>query len=169
MKKFYLIIVFVLMNISVLFAQRVTEGSLSPLKGQHKVNLEFDFSQAVMHGMDEEHFRTYEEDWDEDKPEAVGLLSGEAAKRCNNNFYLGQFSNTDFSIKIIVREISTQGSFRCDGALIDKEGKQLAFFTGFHGRGGKCGSKLNLIKDGAKRTGANIGNFFNSEFKKLNH
>lgn len=163
MKK-VLIFTFSLICITYCHAQKVTEGNLTMLKDK-RVNLIVDFSEGTIMGMDETAFAELEQDWEKDKADVLGRIVSNASSKCKNKMVLGKLSKADYSIRIIVRSVSNNGSFLCDGEVLDNAGLVLSRFNGVKGRGGKFGSKLNLIKDGAERTGNDLGSFLNSNVK----
>lgn len=146
-------------------SQVVSSGSLDVLRGQGRVNVDLDFSEASIHGMDEESFAIYESDWDRDKDEIKLAFIGEALTTCNN-LILGTFSNAEYTIKVIVLSITPKGDYFCKANVLNKSGDVLATIDGIRANGGKIGSKLNLIKDGAKHTGESFGKFLSKALKK---
>ena len=162
MKKFFLTLVLLLATIASTSAQKVESGSLQALKDAGKVNLTFEF--VTIHSMDENSFGEYETDWFKDKPEVIGLFTDKANDTLKGLLTLGNFKNTDYTIHVIVNSISTKGNYNCDAVLL-KQGKEIAKITGITGRGGKIGTKLNLIKDGAQSTGKQLGKTLKKEIK----
>jgi hypothetical protein len=146
------------------YSQEVTKGSLDVLKGKDRVNIELDFSQASIHGMDDDSFADYEHDWMKDKDEVVTLFVGEVMANCNR-IIVGMFKNTEFTIKVTVLSINPKGDFYCLADVVDKSGQIVASISNIKEYGGKFGSKLNLIKDGARHTGARLGRFLNKKLK----
>ena len=160
-----LIVSFLMISfVNVAFSQVVTKGSLDVLKGQGRVNLEMDFSQASIMGMEEDAFANYEHDWYKDKEEVVALFVGELLSNCNR-IIIGMFSNTRYTIKLYVLSISPKGDYCCAADVIDNTGEVVASINGINEFGGRFGSKLNLIKDGAKNTGARFGRFLRKKLK----
>lgn len=165
MKKIVVISLFIFSFVNTAISQVVTSGSLNVLKGQGKVNLELDFSQASIMGMDEDAFANYEHDWFRDKDEVVALFVGEVLSNCDN-IIIGVFSNTRYTIKVKVLSITPKGDFYCTADVVDNSGEVLASINGIKEFGGRFGSKLNLIKDGAKHTGASFGRFLRKKLRK---
>ena len=162
MKKLFVLFLFCLPILG--YAQKVTNGSLKVLKGQARVNLEIDFSQAVIHGMSEDDFAVYERDWFRDKDQVIAFFRIEAAESCDK-IAIGPFPEAEYTIKVSVLRINTKGDFTCIGELQNKSGEVLASITGISDQGGRFGSKLNLIKDGAKHTGERFGIFLRKQLK----
>ena len=146
------------------YSQKVTSGSLKILKNQARVNLELDFSQAVIHGMSEDDFDIYERDWSRDKDQIKAFFMIAASDRCTN-LIIGPFPEAEYTLRVIVLRINTQGDFTCIGELRNKSGDVLATITGISDKGGRFGSKLNLIKDGAKHTGERFGIFLRKQLR----
>ncbi len=162
MKKFF--VLFLLCLPLVAYSQKITSGSLNVLKNQAKVNLELDFSQAIIHGMNEDDFEIYERDWNRDKPQVIAYFTAEASDRCDK-IAIGRFPDAEYTLKIIVLRINTSGDFTCAGELHNKSNEVVATITGISDKGGRIGSKLNLIKDGAKHTGERLGIFLRKKIK----
>lgn len=162
MKKLF--VLFLLCIPLVGYSQKLTSGSLEVLKNQARVNIELDFSQAVIHGMSEDDFDIYERDWSRDKDQVKTIFMIEASDRCTN-LVIGHFPEVEYTIKVVVLRINTQGDFTCMGELRNKSGEVLATITGISDKGGRFGSKLNLIKDGAKHTGERLGIFLRKQLK----
>lgn len=164
MKRVFAILVLMIFVYTV-SSQEITKGSLSVLKGQGRVNIELDFSKASIHGLNDDAFADYEHDWIRDKNEVVALFIGEVLANCDK-IVVGMFDDTEYTIKVIVLSITPKGDFYCQAELINKSGDILATIDGIKEFGGRFGSKLNLIKDGAKHTGAAFGRFLRKKLKK---
>lgn len=148
------------------FSQKVTSGSLQVLKNQPRVNLEVDFSQASIHGMSEDDFAIYERDWNRDKDQIIAHFRIEASERCDN-LVIGPYPDAEYTIKVIVLRVNMKGDFICIGEVRNKAGELIATIDGISERGGHVGSKLNLIKDGAKHTGERFGIFLRKQMKMM--
>lgn len=145
-------------------AQRVTSGSFSLLRDQLRVKLVVDFSEADIMGMSEQEFSEYEEDWEHDKVEIVSLFHNYANEKLNGRLLLGNYrQDTALMLRLVVRTVDVRGDYDCDLFLLggggDGEKIVLAKAEGLSARGGKFGSKLNLMKDGAEHTGTELGRF----------
>lgn len=164
MKTKLLFILFLFGLTQVAFSQKVTSGSLKILKDQARVNLEIDFSEASIHGMSEDDFAVYERDWNRDKEQIISHFRIEAAESCDK-VIIGPYPDAEYTIKVIVLRINTKGDFTCIGELRNKSGEVLASISGISDTGGRVGSKLNLIKDGAKHTGEKFGIFLRKQIR----
>lgn len=159
------IVIFIFFFTSVVAeAHRLESGSLFPLKNANRVNFELEF--VSIHGMSEEAFSKYETDWYKDKPEIVGIFTGNANNKLDGIITLGAYPNSDFTIKAVVNEISIKGNYNCDIIVIDAKKNIIAKISNIKANGGTWGSKLNLIKDGAESTGKLFGRVLKSEIKK---
>lgn len=164
MKRIIVISILMFLFVNAAFTQVVTNGSLDVLKGQGRVNMQLDFSEASIMGMDEDAFANYEHDWIKDKDEVIALFVGEVLSNCNS-VVIGMFSNTEYTIKVNVLSINPKGDYYCTADVINKSGDVLVTINGIKEFGGRFGSKLNLIKDGAKHTGASFGRFLRKKLK----
>lgn len=148
------------------FGQKISNGSLNVLKGQKRVNIEVDFSLATIQGMDEENFAKYEVDWEKEKMRIIANFITEASTNCRN-ITIGSFSNTEYTFRVVVRKINPKGDWVSYARLVNEAGESFAIISGLDAFGGRIGSKMNLIDDGAKHTGALFGKFINKAIKKV--
>lgn len=164
MKKLSCILAFMALVIP-LHAQ-VLNGSFMALQDQQRVNFEVDYSEASIHGMSEEDFGDYETDWYKDKREVTAILINECNEKCRRAITVGRYDNTFYLIKVVVRSISSKGDFDFDAYLFDKEGNQIGSIENLWGKGGRIGTKLNLIKDGAESAGRALGAALRTAIRK---
>ena len=145
------------------FAQKVS-GSFKSLKEEVRVQMDIDFSSADIMGMNEEAFSDYEQDWNIDKPEILGYIYAYANKGMGGNLAVGNYPNHPGGSKLVLKvvSVSVKGDYDCDLYLYDAEGREIGKTSGIRGKGGTFGTKLNLMKDGARRTGAAVGRFLYS-------
>ena len=79
---------------------------------------------------------------------------------------LGRFPKAAYTLKVTVNAISEKGNYDCDVTLLDAGRSVLARLSGVCAKGGTWGTKLNLIKDGARHTGKKLGEALRAEIKK---
>ena len=72
----------------------------------------------------------------------------------------------DLTVRILVNTVSVKGDHSFEVQLLDKSGKVQGTISGLFGKGGMFGTKLNLIKDGAKSTGKRTGALLRKYIKK---
>ncbi len=147
------------------FSQRLESGSFDGLKDIDRIAVDVDFSNASIHGMSEKAFAKYECDWYKDKPEIVAEFVGGIAERLASVISVADKSETRWLLRINVENVGKSGGFYCSADLLDGENVE-AHLTGLQGPGGHFGSKLNLIKDGVKKTSKRCGSFIRSLIKK---
>jgi len=90
----------------------------------------------------------------------------ECNDKCGGTIYVGRYKDSPYEIKLIVHTISVKGDFDCDAFLLDADGNQLGSILGIREKGGRFGSRLNLIKDGAEHTGALFGTLLERAIRK---
>ena len=144
-------------------AQKVT-GSFAPLANEARVKMYIDFSEADIMGMSEEEFTDFEEDWTHDKVEIVSLFYTNANAELNGALVVGNYKqDTEYTLNLIVRTVDARGNYDCDLVLVRnlEDGRQetVAKAEALYARGGLIGTKLNLMKDGARHTGRVLGMF----------
>lgn len=165
MKKFVYLLVFLTAFSASAFSQKITSGTLDVLKSQPRVNINLDFSKAIIHGMSVEKFAEYERDWETDKPTIVSYFVGEASRYCTT-VPIGLFPEAAYTVNIRVQSINTKGNYVCEADVTSAAGDKIATIAGLEAKGGHVGSKLNLIKDGARHTGAKLGKYLRKSLKK---
>lgn len=136
------------------FNTEVVTGSFSSLKGQ-SANLEIVFKK--IHGMTEAEFAEYEKDWNVDKPEIENYVLVEANKALRGQCRLREGKDEGLTVRLEVKSIGVKGDYDFYVLLLDKDKKELGTISNLFGKGGMFGTKLNLIKDGAKSSGKRMG------------
>ena len=165
MKRLFLAFVGIVLTLMT-YGQTIS-GSFVGLAQEGKAKFEIDFSEASIHGMSEEDFAVYEEDWYKDQPKVVADFLSEVADRLSGMLRLGSHLKTDYRLRVVVTSINSRGDFVCD--LYVMNGEQVeASIRHITAKGGMLGTKLNLIKDGAEHTGKVTGNLLNRELKRAN-
>ena len=155
MKRFLFIIVAYLSICSFMpFDPEIYAGDFSDLNGR-SANLEIEYTK--IHNRTEAEFAEYEKDWSVDKPEVEGLILAEANKALKGKCRLSYGKDEDLTVRIVVKSISVKGDYDFYIVLLDKNKKELGTIRNIFARGGMFGTKLNLIKDGAKNTGRRTG------------
>ena len=150
-------------------AQKIT-GSFAPLANEARVKMNVVFSEALIMGMSEEEFADFEEDWTHDKVEIVSLFYDNANDVLGGSPVIGNYKqDTEYMLDLVVRTVDVRGNYDCDLYLIhnlaDGRREEIAKAEGVYARGGKIGTKLNLMKDGAKHTGKELGKFLKKAMK----
>lgn len=151
-------------------AQKVN-GSFASLGDEARVRMNIDFSEADIIGMSEAEFTDYEEDWTHDKVQILSLFYENVNDALKGSFVVGNYNiDTEYTLDLVVRTVSARGDYDCDvylyRNLADGSREFVAEALGVYARGGKIGTKLNLMKDGAKHTGKELGKFLLQAAKK---
>ncbi len=123
------------------------------------------YSNAIICGMDEESFSKFEEDWQKDKSEVNSkLIEGMLAKVGDYIIFRKNSLNT---VLVDVVSITEKGGFNCNMSYLDSANNIVAQEQHITiSKGGTFGSKLNLIKDGAKKEGVLLGRVLKKITKK---
>ena len=169
MKKTILTLLLFSAFFTIASAQKIT-GSFAPLANEARVKMNIEFAEADIMGMSEAQFTDYEEDWLEDKDQILALFYENANNAMNGALFVGNYpQGTDYELDLIVRTVSAHGDYDCDlflyKILADGSDEFVGKAEGIFAKGGKIGTKLNLMKDGAKHTGKAIGKFLLEEKK----
>lgn len=165
MKRISYILLLSVMAIS-MFASVKAVGDFSMLRHETRVNFEIDFSNAHIHNMTEEEFADYEEDWYVDKPDIEERIIEYTNEKLGGLIIVGRYTNANYTILLTDIKITTNGTFTCKAKLLDSYGREIAVIKDLVGKGGRFGSKLNLIKDGAKSIGQKLGATLSNAIRK---
>ena len=132
----------------------VVTGSFEALYNK-TANLEIEY--VKIHNRSEAEFAEYEKDWKVDKPDVEDLILQNANAALKNDCHLNFGKESDLTVRVVVTTISAKGDYSFVVQLLDKKGEIVGSIAGLFGKGGIFGTKLNLIKDGAKSTGKKLG------------
>ncbi len=147
-------------------AQKIVSGSLSPVKNAEKINFVVDYSKTSFNGKNEAAFSEYEEDWQKDKPEVIDYILAGVRDNLKGKISFGEFADAEYTLTIYPIEIERKGDTEAEATITDKQGNVICSMKDFEGEGGTFGTKLNLIKDGAKELGQNVGKFLKKQIRK---
>lgn len=148
-------------------AQEVNENKFSSVKPGSKINFVIDFSKASIMGMNETDFSSYEKDWKKDKPTIVGRFQKGVNNKLGDMLNVGSYPDSEFVLKVSVKNISDVGNVYCDAVITDKSGNVI--FSVKNVNGGTeppllPGTKLAKIKTWAFLTGRSLGGIMKSEY-----
>ena len=132
----------------------VVTGSFEALYNK-TANLEIEY--VKIHNRSEAEFAEYEKDWKVDKPDVEDLILQNANAALKKVCHLNFGKESDLTVRVVVTTISAKGDYSFVVQLLDKKGEIVGNITNLFGKGGIFGTKLNLIKDGAKSTGKKLG------------
>ena len=132
----------------------VVTGSFEALYNK-TANLEIEY--VKIHNRSEAEFAEYEKDWKVDKPYVEDLILQNANAALKKVCHLNFGKESDLTVRVVVTTISAKGDYSFVVQLLDKKGEIVGNITNLFGKGGIFGTKLNLIKDGAKSTGKKLG------------
>ena len=132
----------------------VVTGSFEALYNK-TANLEIEY--VKIHNRSEAEFAEYEKDWKVDKPDVEDLILQSANAALKKVCHLNFGKESDLTVRVVVTTISAKGDYSFVVQLLDKKGEIVGNIANLFGKGGIFGTKLNLIKDGAKSTGKKLG------------
>lgn len=161
MKKTIMLLLAAAVSVTVTSYAQNVKGSFACLKGEQRVRMIIDFSEADIMGMTEDEFYGYEEEWIEDKQWVVNHYYDYANRQLGKRMMLGNYKKSKYTLILVVRYIDLKGNQDCDLYLFeDKENGEkvkLAEVNRIYGKGGRVGDNVGLIKDGAESIGKYIG------------
>lgn len=150
MKRFLYTIVFCLLNMSPALAE-----PMYFLFGKDNINVQFDFSNAVVEGMSVRDFqdlsKVAELMW-------VRLFLDELNDEVDGDkLHFGEYPESSFTLLCNVISISANGSTQLDVRFVDTDTLEERKKLKIYGRGGIFGSFANLIGDAMQRCGETLG------------
>lgn len=147
------------------YAQKLVEGSLADLKNESRMNIEMNYSNAVLKGMSFKDYVAQEENWNTGVKNIQAKFVEEFNKSNKGKITVGSFDNAKYTLRIDAIKVEKRGTTTADAVVVDAEGKTIAKISKIEGEGGKWGTHLNLMGDGATNMGAALGKFFKSKVK----
>ena len=147
-------------------AIKLESGSLKELATAGRANFEVDYSNAIIHGMSEDEFALYELDWEKDQPQIIGKFLSYLNESISDQLIIVRGKKYDITLRWVVLYISENGFIKGELEVVAADGTILAKIVELNGEGGRFGSKLNLIKDGASSSGKLAGVFLKRELRK---
>lgn len=164
MRKIIYSFVFIFLMCSFSNAQKLVRGSLDSLLDESFIGVEVNFH--FIHGLTEDDFAKYEEDYYKTKPKLIGYILSNA-NVANRQFVLTtDLSRSDLKLVLDIHNVSVNGDITSVATIYDGSGEEIAFIKGIIGDGGVIGTKLNLMGDGSKRLGTNLGKFLDKQLRK---
>ncbi|MBP3227404.1 MAG: hypothetical protein J6M53_01320 [Bacteroidaceae bacterium] len=148
------------------WAQAIKKDSLAAIKPGTRINVVVDFAEAAIMGMDEKAFAAYETDWKADKGTVVANLVNGINNRLDGVLTVGDFSDSPYTLKVDVKDISAKSKMVCDARLTGQDGKLYLYVKQVNG--GKIpplpGTKLARIKYWATFTGRSLGSTIRKQY-----
>lgn len=136
------------------------------LKGERRVKLAINWSEASILGYTADEIVTYEQDWFVDQP----FLLEKMSKFYNREMaeVLPCFSGveTNYTLELRPLKVNKKGNMTCYAVVIDREGKVVETLRTFKANGGHCGTFLNLVGDGMKSAGKQMAKQVRKRLKK---
>ena len=66
---------------------------------------------------------------------------------------------------ITITTVDSSGNYDCD-VVLEEKGKKVESIVGLRAKGGRFGSKLNLMGDGAQNVGKKLGKMLREEMNR---
>ena len=161
--KIKALLVFGLVAISC-YGQKLEQGSFDPLKGEKKIQVEFDYTDAIMKKMTYVDYVAQEANWETGKKEILMKFIIEFNTATKGKI-VATTEDTNYKLIFKVSEVEKRGDTEAVGSIVDAEGKVIATIKDIEAEGGKWGTHINLMGDAAQNMGAALGRFFKSKIK----
>lgn len=68
-------------------------------------------------------------------------------------------------LPLFIRRVDSNGNYDCD-VILEEKGKKVGSIVGLRAKGGRFGSKLNLMSDGAQNAGKKLGMMLREEMNR---
>lgn len=146
---------------------QVVKGIFTDITEVRRYKFEADFSQASIHGMVESDFAIYEPEWNNDLSKVIIKFTSNATEELvDYGVLISPSIDSDYKMVWKVYSISKKGDVVSDVVIInDKTGDVVIQISEVNASGGRIGSKMNLIGDGAIHAGEKFGKFMSKRFK----
>jgi hypothetical protein len=159
MKKFIMLIC--LISFCTLgFAQKLISGSIDALAQETRLNVQIDYSEAIMDNLALDDFIATHSNWELAQTELWGKFVenlNERMSRRRLRILGGHFANV-YTLVLHVKEINRKGDQKSIVNILDPEGNSIAELE-VKGEGGHIGSFYNLAGDGMKSVGEILGKY----------
>lgn len=126
------------------------------LRGERKVTLCVDWSEATIVGFTSKNINTYEPDWDKDQNVLLMKMVLTFNKHLGAALPAVKEGDTNYTIELRPIFVSDRGDMTCYAVIKDRQGNVVETFPNFKAEGGHCGSFLNLVGDGMKSSGKQL-------------
>lgn len=156
-----------IVSMSVCNAQTMASGSVEGLKKAGVALVDIDYSKAVIMGMGEQAFASYEEEWNKDLSDITLAFINGINEKTGTLLSVGHSIDCDLVMKIQVISISERGEWKCKAIVTDKQNQNLCEIDEIISKGCKIGTKMHHIKVGASNAGNKLGKFLAKQIKKL--
>lgn len=164
MKKIIYSFILIFAACSFSSAQKLVRGSLESLLDESFIGFEVNFHS--IHGMTEDDFANYEENYYKAKPKLIGYILSNANVEIGQLMLTTDLSRSDVKLVLDIHNVSVNGDIAGVATICDKSGNEIAYINGISANGGVFGTKLNLMGDGSKRMGTALGKFLNKQLQK---
>lgn len=159
-----------LLQVSLVVGAQELAGTLDGLAQEGKARLVVDFSEAVIHGMSEQEFAQYERKWYRDKPIVVGEFHSEFADELDGLLLCNSVIKSPYTIVVKYYSINSKGDTSLSLHVLEKisdgQETEVAVINGIKEDGGTFGTKIALIKDGARNVGEKAGKILKKHLKR---
>jgi hypothetical protein len=158
MKKFIMLICLISFY-TLGYAQKLISGSIDALAQETRLNVQIDYSEAIMDKLPIDDFVATHVKWELAQTELWGKfvanLNDEVGGR--GQFLCGHYDHA-YTLVLHVKSIDDRGNQRSVAEVLDREGNSIAQIQ-VKGEGGSIGSFYNLAGDGMKSVGESLGKF----------
>lgn len=150
MKKIILACILVFLGLTTHAQKGVYWSNASILKGETRLNVVFDYSEAVLDGMTIEAMASLDENWEKGSKEAMARFCKEFVKHCQVTpaLFVGPYPEAKYTLTLKVLKVDDDGECYVDVIISDNDGNIILNAPKMNGDGGRFGSFTNLMGDG---------------------
>ena len=156
--------------VNICLAQKLTSGSLEDVFDQETLNVDFDFSKAVIDGMKESALLNIggerASDWQRDKNEICSKFLIAMYGQTKDFIEIGHYPDAQYTLVFIPASFDDDGEVRGSAHVVNNEGEVIATIEKINGDGGRWGSFTNLCGDAMERAGDEVGSLLQREARK---
>ena len=136
------------------------------LKGERRIKLAINWSEASILGYTADEIVTYEQDWYVDQPVLLEKMSKFYNRKMADVLPCVLGVETNYTLELRPLRVNKKGDMTCYAVILDREGKVVETLRNFKAQGGHCGTFLNLVGDGMKSAGKQMAKQVRKRLKK---
>lgn len=161
------------------FAKKKKTNPYEFLRNQKQLHLVIDYSNAVIHGLSEDDFlelqaikggEEWKTKWEEEiKKELYLKFVGEVNTPLIGKYDLrvANYPDAEYQATIQIQSITQRGTTKAKVVFTKRNSNEEITYLYIDGLGGTFGSKENLMGDGFRRAGEDLGGFLYYRLRKL--
>ena len=127
------------------------------LRNEKRITLSVNWSEATIVGYTDQEIINYEPDWEKDQPALLRHLWEKYNKKMGMQLPGALNVTSNYTLELRPLTVNKNGDMLCYAVILDHEGTVVAQLPKFQAEGGHVGTFLNLVGDGMKSAGTQLG------------